>query len=129
MLGDKTAAMVAYNHKKSQAMAERVCKVIDRLTEAKEIVTIKRLMKETGASRSFFYKNTAVVEKLREVRERQMSGNFTAAPKIVLDTAMERVLEMQKDKLEKVCQERDELKAERDKLKKALDKKDLKRFL
>ena len=126
---DKTAAMVAYNHKKSQAMAERVCKVIDRLTEAKEIVTIKRLMKEKGASRSFFYKNTAVVEKLREVRERQMSGNFTAAPKIVLDTAMERVLEMQKDKLEKVCQERDELKAERDKLKKALDKKDLKRFL
>ncbi len=126
---DKTAAMVAYNHKKSQAMAGRVCKVIDRLTEAKEIVTIKRLMKETGASRSFFYKNTAVVEKLREVRERQMSGNFTAAPKIVLDTAMERVLEMQKDKLEKVCQERDELKAERDKLKKALDKKDLKRFL
>lgn len=128
-MGDKTAAMVAYNHKKSQAMAERVCKVIDRLTEAKEIVTIKRLMKETGASRSFFYKNTAVVEKLHEVRERQMSGNFTAAPKIVLDTAMERVLEMQKDKLEKVCQERDELKAERDKLKKALDKKDLKRFL
>lgn len=128
-MGDKTAAMVAYNHKKSQAMAERVCKTIDRLTEAKEIVTIKRLMKETGASRSFFYKNTAVVEKLREVRERQMSGNFTAAPKIVLDTAMERVLEMQKDKLEKVCQERDELKAERDKLKKALDKKDLKRFL
>ena len=128
-MGDKTAAMVAYNHKKSQAMAERVCKAIDRLTEAKEIVTIKRLMKETGASRSFFYKNTAVVEKLREVRERQMSGNFTAAPKIVLDTAMERVLEMQNDKLEKVCQERDELKAERDKLKKALDKKDLKRFL
>ena len=128
-MGDKTAAMVAYNHKKSQAMAERVCKAIDRLTEAKEIVTIKRLMKETGASRSFFYKNTAVVEKLREVRERQMSGNFTAAPKIVLDTAMERVLEMQKDKLEKVCQERDELKAERDKLKKALDKKVLKRFL
>lgn len=128
-MGDKTAAMVAYNHKKSQEMAERVCKAIDRLTEAKEIVTIKRLMKETGASRSFFYKNTAVVEKLREVRERQMSGNFTAAPKIVLDTAMERVLEMQKDKLEKVCQERDELKAERDKLKKALDKKDLKRFL
>lgn len=128
-MGDKTAAMVAYNHKKSQAMAERVCKVIDRLTEAKEIVTIKRLMKETGASRSFFYKNTAVVEKFREVRERQMSGNFTAAPKIVLDTAMERVLEMQKDELEKVRQERDELKAERDKLKKALDKKDLKRFL
>lgn len=128
-MGDKTAAMVAYNHKKSQAMAERVCKVIDRLMAAKEVVTVKRLMKETGASRSFFYKNTAVVEKLREVRERQMSGNFTAAPKIVLDTAMERVLEMQKDKLEKVCQERDELKAERDKLKKALDKKDLKRFL
>lgn len=126
---DKTAAMVAYNHRKSQEMTERVCKTIDRLMEAKEIVTIKRLMKETGASRSFFYKNTAVVEKLREVRERQMSGNFTAAPKIVLDTAMERVLEMQKDKLEKVCQERDELKAERDKLKKALDKKDLKRFL
>lgn len=128
-MGDKTTAMVAYNHKKSQAMAERVCKVIDRLMAAKEVVTVKRLMKETGASRSFFYKNTAVVEKLREVRERQMSGNFTAAPKIVLDTAMERVLEMQKDKLEKVCQERDELKAERDKLKKALDKKDLKRFL
>lgn len=128
-MGDKTAAMVAYNHKKSQAMAERVCKAIDRLTEAKEIVTIKRLMKETGASRSFFYKNTAVVEKLREVRERQMGANFTAAPKIVLDTAMERVLEMQKDKLEKMRQERDELKAERDKLKKALDKKDLKRFL
>ena len=128
-MGDKTAAMVAYNHKKSQAMAERVCKVIDRLMAAKEVVTVKRLMKETGASRSFFYKNTAVVEKLREVRERQMSGNFTAAPKIVLDTAMERVLEMQIDKLEKVCQERDELKAERDKLKKALDKKDLKRFL
>ena len=128
-MGDKTAAMVAYNHKKSQAMAERVCKVIDRLMAAKEVVTVKRLMKETGASRSFFYKNTAVVEKLREVRERQMSGNFTAAPKIVLDTAMERVLEMQKDKLEKVCQERDELKAERDKVKKALDKKDLKRFL
>lgn len=128
-MGDKTAAMVAYNHKKSQAMAERVCKAIDRLMAEKEIVTIKRLVKETGASRSFFYKNAAVVEKLREVRERQMSGNFTAAPKIVLDTAIERVLEMQKDQLEKVCQERDELKAERDKLKKALDKKDLKRFL
>lgn len=126
---DKTAAMVAYNHRKSQEMTERVCKTIDRLMEAKEIVTVKRLVKETGASRSFFYKKAAVVEKLREVRERQMGANFTAAPKIVLDTAMERVLEMQKDKLEKMRQERDELKAERDKLKKALDKKDLKRFL
>ena len=37
---DKTAAMVAYNHRKSQEMTERVCKTIDRLTEAKEIVTI-----------------------------------------------------------------------------------------
>ena len=128
-MGDKTAAMVAYNHQKSQEMTERVCKVIDRLMAEKEIVTIKRLVKETGASRSFFYKNEVVVEKLRGVRERQMGANFTAAPKIVLDTAMERVLEMQKNELEKVRKERDKLKAERDKLKKALDKKDLKRFL
>lgn len=128
-MSDKTAAMVAYNRRKGQEMAEKVCKTMDRLVEAKEIVTVKRLMKETGASRSFFYKNANVVKKLKEVRERQMSSDFVAAPKIVLDSALERVLEMQKEELEKMRKERDDLRVERDKLKKALDKRDLKRLL
>lgn len=128
-MASKTAAMVAYNRQKSQEMAEMACKTIERLVAAKELVTIKRLVSETRASRSFFYKNEIVVKKLEEARERQMSNGFTAAPKVVLDSAMERVLELQKEELEKVRKERDELKTERDKLKKALDKRDLKRFL
>ena len=125
----KADKMVERNKKVSRAKAESVCKEIDRMLANKERISPQELVRRTGVSRGFLYKNPVVSERMRQARIRQMDGQFIPVQKTILDSAMERTLELQKEQLRKKNEEVEVLQKECKKLREALGKKSLKSLL
>ena len=97
----KADKMVERNKKVSREKAESVCKEIERMLADKERISPQELVRRTGVSRGFLYKNPVVSERMRQARIRQMDGQFIPVQKTILDSAMERTLELQKEQLKK----------------------------
>ena len=125
----KADKMVERNKKVSRAKAESVCKEIERMLANKERISPQELVRRTGVSRGFLYKNPVVSERMRQARIRQMDGQFIPVQKTILDSAMERTLELQKEQLRKKNEEVEVLQKECKKLREALGKKSLKSLL
>ena len=125
----KADKMVERNKKVSREKAESVCKEIERMLADKERISPQELVRRTGVSRGFLYKNPVVSERMRQARIRQMDGQFIPVQKTILDSAMERTLELQKEQLRKKNEEVEALQKERKKLREALGKKSLKSLL
>lgn len=125
----KADKMVERNKKVSREKAESVCKEIERMLADKERISPQELVRRTGVSRGFLYKNPVVSERMRQARIRQMDGQFIPVQKTILDSAMERTLELQKEQLRKKNEEVEVLQKECKKLREALGKKSLKSLL
>ena len=125
----KEDKMVERNKKVSREKAESVCKEIERMLADKERISPQELVRRTGVSRGFLYKNPVVSERMRQARIRQMDGQFIPVQKTILDSAMERTLELQKEQLRKKNEEVEVLQKECKKLREALGKKSLKSLL
>ena len=125
----KADKMVERNKKVSREKAESVCKEIERMLADKERISPQELVRRTGVSRGFLYKNPVVSERMRQARIRQMDGQFIPVQKTILDSAMERTLELQKEQLKKKNEEVEALQKECKKLWEALGKKSLKSLL
>lgn len=125
----KADKMVERNKKVSREKAESVCKEIERMLANKERISPQELVRRTGVSRGFLYKNPVVSERMRQARIRQMDGQFIPVQKTILDSAMERTLELQKEQLRKKNEEVEALQKECKKLREALGKKSLKSLL
>ena len=117
--------MVRRNKELSREKTERALTAIRTLLSEKEPVCVAVLVKKTGLSREFFYKNEKVREAIINARKQQDGLIYQRPQKAVFDKAMAAQLEILKKQLEKVTRERDELKAHNDKLQKALKKKEL----
>ena len=117
--------MVRRNKELSREKTERALTAIRTLLWEKEPVCVAVLVKKTGLSREFFYKNEKVREAIINARKQQDGLIYQRPQKAVFDKAMAAQLEILKKQLEKVTRERDELKAHNDKLQKALKKKEL----
>lgn len=118
--------MVERNRKVAKLKEEIAIKEIRRCLEEHEPINALRLSQMTGVSRAFFYTNERVHEVYVQARHHQDLSVWVRKEKKVLDTAMDKhiqILEMQIQKLEK---ENQMLKVENDKLKKNLNEKDLK---
>ena len=83
------------------------------------------LVRKTGLSRAFFYKNPTVSKFLNDARQQQEGKVFHQKKKVILDYALERQNELIKMEYEKSQKENKDLKAENEKLKKALKKKEV----
>ena len=108
----KADKMVERNKKVSREKAESVCKEIERMLADKERISPQELVRRTGVSRGFLYKNPVVSERMRQARIRQMDGQFIPVQKTILDSAMERTLELQKEQLRKKNEEVEALQKE-----------------
>ena len=88
-----------------------------------ERISVPILMKKTGLSRGFFYKNPIVRKEMDHALEQQ--AGVIDPRRSVIDAAMDKRMELMQKQMEQLRRENMELKKENEKLQKALGKKNL----
>lgn len=68
---NKYDMMIAYNRKTSEEKINRAVTEIRQMLTDREKVTVPKLVKRTGLSRGFFYKNETVRKEMDRVLEQQ----------------------------------------------------------
>ena len=113
--------MVAVTQERSEEKIAPAKRAIRKLLDQGERVSVPQLVKMTGASRGFFYKNPIVRAEIDRVMEQQAG---TIDPRRgILDKAMEGRIDLLQDEIFRLRQENQELRAENERLQKALSKK------
>lgn len=115
--------MLAINRERSREKVTSAKIAIRELMEDGERVSVPKLMKLTGLSRGFFYKNAEVRRELDDAIQQQ-AGTINPRRKI-LDQAMGSRIEQLQNQLTQLQRENAELKKENAKLHKALSRKNL----
>lgn len=117
---DKT---IEENQRKSK---EKIClaqQTIHDMVANKERITVPKLMKKTGLSRGFFYKNPTIRDLMNQAIEEQ--AGMIDPRREILNMAMEKQIELLNQKIAALTRENSELKKKNEKLQKALKKQDL----
>ena len=117
---DKT---IEENQRKSK---EKIClaqQTIHDMVANKERITVPKLMKKTGLSRGFFYKNPTIRDLMNQAIEEQ--AGMIDPRREILNMAMEKQIELLNQKVAALTRENGELKKKNEKLQKALKKQDL----
>ena len=120
---NKYDKMIEENQRKSK---EKIClaqQTIHDMVTNKERITVPKLMKKTGLSRGFFYKNPTVRDLMNQAVEEQ--AGMIDPRREILNMAMEKQIELLNQKIEALTRENSELKKKNEKLQKALKKQDL----
>ena len=120
---NKYDKMIEENQRKSK---EKIClaqQTIHDMVANKERITVPKLMKKTGLSRGFFYKNPTVRDLMNQAVEEQ--AGMIDPRREILNMAMEKQIELLNQKIEALTRENSELKKKNEKLQKALKKQDL----
>lgn len=115
--------MIERNRKVSEEKAARAKSAIREMIEEEEKVTIPKLMKKTGLSRGFFYKNPVVRKEID--RALDLQAGMVDSKRKVLDMVMENRIELLEQTITKLKKENAELKQQNEKLQKLLNKKNL----
>ena len=122
--------MIEKNRKVSEEKIARAKSAIREMIEEEEKVTIPKLMKKTGLSRGFFYKNPQVRKEIDRALEQQ--AGLADPRREVLDMAMNHELAMSQQEVERLRKENEQMRQELEVAKKALAKKNvgvLKKFM
>ena len=117
--------MVATNRATSEAKIAKAKAEIAKMVSENVQVTVADLVKRTGLSRGFFYKNDEVAIALEDARELQNGQALTRPQKVILDRAMDKQLQILQQQIEKLKSENSSLTKKNQDLQKALNKKDL----
>ena len=120
---NKYDKMLELNKKKSEEKVTSAVNTIREMVVEKEKVSIPKLMKKTGLSRGFFYKNPNVSSEIDRALEKQ--AGMLVPMRTIIDQAMEREMELLQQQVRKLKYENENLKKENEKLKKALARKEL----
>ena len=112
--------MIEENQRKSKEKIELALQAIQDMLANKERISVPKLMKKTGLSRGFFYKNPTVRDTLNQAVEQQ-----AGIIREILNMAMEKQIELLNQKVAALSRENKELKRKNEKLQKALRKQDL----
>lgn len=113
--------MVALNAERSKEKMEKAKKTIWEMVDQEEKVTIPKLMKKTGLSRGFFYKNAFIRNELDQAMERQVG--MPDPRRNVINYAMDQQIQKLKKQIIELEQKNEKLEAENKKLKRALDQR------
>lgn len=115
--------MIEKNRKVSEEKVARAKSAIREMIEEEEKVTIPKLMKKTGLSRGFFYKNPVVRKEMD--RALDLQAGMVDSKRRVLDLVMENRIELLEQTITKLKKENAELKQQNEKQQKLLNKKNL----
>ena len=105
---NKYDKMIEENQRKSKEKIELALQAIQDMLANKERISVPKLMKKTGLSRGFFYKNPTVRDTLNQAVEQQAG-----------------MIDLLNQKVAALSRENKELKRKNEKLQKALRKQDL----
>ena len=120
---NKYDKMIEENQRKSK---EKIClaqQTIHDMVTNKERITVPKMMKKTGLSRGFFYKNPTVRDLMNQAVEEQ--AGMIDPRREILNMAMEKQIDLLNQKIAALTRENSELKKKNEKLQKALKKQDL----
>ena len=115
--------MIEKNRKVSEEKVARAKSAIREMVEEEEKVTIPKLMKKTGLSRGFFYKNPVVRKEMD--RALDLQAGMVDSKRRILDMVMENRIELLEQTITKLKKENAELKQQNEKQQKLLNKKNL----
>lgn len=115
--------MVELNRERSDEKVTAASEAVRKLVENGDKATIPKLMKMTGLSRGFFYKNPVVRQLIDDAVEQQ--AGMVDPRRSILNMAMDNRIELLQQQVADLKRENDILKKENQKLQKALNKKSL----
>ena len=115
--------MIEINKERSDEKIASAKRAIRKLLEDGERISVPQLMKMTGLSRGFFYKNAVVRYEIDRAIEQQAG---TVDPRrSILDQAMDSRIELLQQQIAELKRENAKLMEENQRLQKALNKKSL----
>ena len=120
---NKYDKMIEENQRKSKGKICLAQQTIHDMVANKERITVPKLMKKTGLSRGFFYKNPTIRDLMNQAIEEQ--AGMIDPRREILNMAMEKQIELLNQKIAALTRENSELKKKNEKLQKALKKQDL----
>ena len=120
---EKYDKMIEINKSRSDEKITAAKAAIRKLLGDGERISVPQLMKMTGFSRGFFYKNPTVRAEIDRAIEQQ--AGVIDPRRSILDKAMDGRIELLQHQIVNLKQENDTLKKENQKLQKALNKKSL----
>ena len=120
---NKYDTMIACNRKMSEEKINRAVTEIRQMLTDREKVSVPKLVKRTGLSRGFFYKN-ATVRKERDRALEQQAGMIDPK-RYIGDIVMKNRIELLEQQVRELKREKEQLEKENVRLQKALNKKDL----
>lgn len=115
--------MIEKNRKASEEKIAKAKGAVRQMIEEEEKVTIQKLVKKTGLSRGFFYKNPVVRKEID--RALDLQAGMVDSKRKVLDMVMENRIGLLEQTVTKLKKENAELKRQNEKLQKLLNKKNL----
>lgn len=120
---NKYDKMLEINRKTSEEKINRARAAIREMLQEHEKITIPSLMRKTGLSRGFFYKNPVIRKELDQALEKQTG--MVDPRRQIMDLAMNKQIDELKKQNHRLKSENEKLKEENTKLLKALGKKNL----
>lgn len=115
--------MIEINKEHSNEKIASAQRAIRKLLENGERISIPQLMKMTGLSRGFFYKNATVRAEIDRAMEQQ--AGMIDPRRSILDKAMDSRIELLQQQVAELKRENAKLLMENQRLQKALNKKSL----
>ena len=119
---NKYDKMLELNKKKSEEKVTSAVNTIREMVVEKEKVSVPKLMKKTGLSRGFFYKNEEVKSVLNEEREKTDQGKMAQIKREVREKSLEKQVEIYQNELKRLLEENERLKKENLRMAKKLEK-------
>ena len=120
---NKYDTMIVCNRKTSEEKINRAVTEIRQMLTDREKVSVPKLVKRTGLSRGFFYKNETVRKEMDRALEQQ--AGMIDPKRYIGDIVMKNRLELLEQQVRDLKREKEQLEKENVRLQKALNKKDL----
>ena len=120
---NKYDMMIAWIRKTSEEKINRAVTEIRQMLTDREKVSVPKLVKRTGLSRGFFYKNETVRKEMDRALEQQ--AGMIDPKRYIGDIVMKNRIELLEQQVRELKREKEQLEKENVRLQKALNKKDL----
>ena len=120
---NKYDTMVTKNRQRSEEKIAQARKAIRELQMGQERITVPKLMKMTGLSRGFFYKNETVRKEMDRALEQQ--AGMIDPKRYIGDIVLKNRINVLEEQIRELKREKEQMEKENVRLRKALNKKDL----
>ena len=120
---NKYDKMIEVNRERSEEKIDAAKRAIRKLLEQGERVSVPQLVKMTGASRGFFYKNETVRKEMDRALEQQ--AGMIDPKRYIGDIVLKNRINVLEEQIRELKREKEQMEKENVRLRKALNKKDL----